>query len=307
MPFTVPTKQVAYSSISVVSPRGKKLVKLSSDGTVVKDVDFVSLVGAVEVFLDAIDVLRYDFIIFEQIDIMNGGTKIVSIDLYGTVIFGTGHTTVDDFSDDFWTEANRTGRPAYAKDAAVPRTWDPNFTSTRNTLSPDLLKATNNSNTAGTSFSNRFVVGRDIYAEFTPTVVTGTNLSAGIGQGGFNVDTLLGTTADSLRVDPDGKIYVNSSMVLDLTTAWGAGDILRMAFAGYSYGLTDALAWFAVNGAIWNNNGSANPATKVGGIHLASVITGYLGCSTSKTGDAMTLISGISGFSYAQPVGFGRL
>lgn len=76
--------------------------------------------------------------------------------------------------------------------------------------------------------------------------------------------------AHSISYTDLGRVYYNNTNVVPGMPVYGAGARVQIAVdAG------NAKAWFRLNGGIWNNNGSANPVSNVGGVDI-SAITGSL-------------------------------
>lgn len=84
------------------------------------------------------------------------------------------------------------------------------------------------------------------------------------------------------------------------------GIINPAAVVGIAVDFTAKLIWFRIAPAgNWNGSGTANPATGVGGISIASISTGPLyPCMYGQTGDKITANFGATAFSGAVPSGF---
>jgi hypothetical protein len=108
---------------------------------------------------------------------------------------------------------------------------------------------------------------------------------------------------DGIEVYDDGEVFFNGSMIATFGTAV-TGYIIGMAI---DFGAQ--LIWWRVQGGNWNNSGTANPATGVGGISFSGINAGpYFACAEldGHTGGASstTVNFGDSAFSFSIPSGF---
>jgi hypothetical protein len=160
-------------------------------------------------------------------------------------------------------------------------TLDPNAKSSGIALSGGNLVAT--SSAAGNAASTRTLTGKN-YFEAVITTLAGTP-SIGLVNHIFAFSTaLLGADANSLAFKSTGAVVVNGSTLATIAT-FAAGDRIDCAIDPAS-----RLIWFRVNGGNWNNNGSNDPATGVGGIDLTSMNLGTLRAAVgaSVTGTVWT-------------------
>jgi hypothetical protein len=84
--------------------------------------------------------------------------------------------------------------------------------------------------------------------------------------------------------------------------AWGAGDVLCFAFD-----FVNGKWWYRVNGGLWNNVGTDDPATNTGGIGNVNGGTGepmslYVGFNSG--GGNVTINTGTVAFAQTMPSGF---
>lgn len=126
------------------------------------------------------------------------------------------------------------------------------------------------------------------YAEFTITTLTGTP-AVGIVTSRYNyaVGTLLGADVNSIGYRSGGAVVCNGVTLVTLA-AFAQGDRVDVAFDPIN-----RLIWFRVNGGNWNNSGTANPATLVGGIdytaQLADASRALLAAGASVTGTVISV------------------
>ncbi|MGY4281218.1 hypothetical protein ACVWXO_000438 [Bradyrhizobium sp. LM2.7] len=83
--------------------------------------------------------------------------------------------------------------------------------------------------------------------------------------------------------------------------AFSNGNVLCVAF-----NLSSRLAWFRKNGLLWNNSGTADPATSTGGLNYSSMGTFQIFpfTGTGGGGDSSTLNAGATTFAQTVPGGF---
>lgn len=119
---------------------------------------------------------------------------------------------------------------------------------------------------------------------------------------GSAVQNSIGQDNQSLGYGADGTVVTNNSTVSTIQTFATGNNI------GIALDVTNSLIWFRTNGGNWNNSGTANPATGVGGIALSGA---YLPVNAlrpaiglQKLADTVTVNFGGSGFAYTAPTGF---
>lgn len=180
----------------------------------------------------------------------------------------------------------------------TPTNWNPSDKSANMSLSNGNLTATSTNFSVGV----RAVKGNNsgkFYWE--ATLANGGSSADDVGLGLATADLTstapVGTTAVSLN-----SIFVNGSSI---STFPGMSNGV---IVGIAVDLTVKLIWYRNAAAgIWNNNGSANPATGVGGINIASVATGLLFPLFqvgAASGHAATANFGATAFNGAVPSGY---
>ena len=75
----------------------------------------------------------------------------------------------------------------------------------------------------------------------------------------------------------DGQVYINGSTEATYL-GFGSGSVVDIAVD-----VDAGQAWFRIDGGVWNNNGSADPATNVGGLDISAVTTPGLPLSISAS------------------------
>jgi len=176
-------------------------------------------------------------------------------------------------------------------------TFDANNKTAAFTLSGGNLVAT--SSAIATAAATRALTG-PTYFEVTATTLTGT-LSIGFVNRAYNMasGTILGTDNNGLGFKSSGAVVLNN-VTLSTIQTYVQGDVVCVAVD-----IANRLVWFRTNGGNWNNSGTANPATGVGGIDYSTMNLGALlpavGCSI--TGAVLTG-KFTSGFAQTAPSGF---
>lgn len=140
------------------------------------------------------------------------------------------------------------------------------------------------------------------YYEWMPNEFSGSFIGAGFGNAAASLASYLGSSADSIAIVTDGNVYKSAGATATLSGI-AEGDLICIAID-----LGADLFWCRKGAGNWNNNGSANPATGVGGIALPSGLTSgavFAGLSV-QTGpnDAGTANFGGSAFGQTPPSGF---
>jgi hypothetical protein len=186
----------------------------------------------------------------------------------------------------------------------TPNTFDP-ATVVNTTLSNGNLTATH-SNTTGNSgarFLGATSTGK-YYFEITQTT-TGHGLNDTVGlitSAGAVNDVVTGGNG-AIGVTRGGNINVFSTNQVTGLGTFAAGDV-----AGIAIDFGNLLVWVRRNAGNWNNSGTANPATGVGGVLFAAGSLTPAVCFTgtgTAAGDSNTINIGGSAFANAAPSGFG--
>lgn len=176
-------------------------------------------------------------------------------------------------------------------------TFDPSNKTAAFTLSGGNLVAT--SSAIATAAATRVMTG-PTYFEVTATTLTGT-LSIGFVNRSYNMasGTILGTDNNGLGFKSTGAVVLNN-VTLSTIQTYAQGDVVCVAVD-----IANRMVWFRTNGGNWNNSGTANPATGVGGIDYSTMNLGALfpAISCSITGAVLTG-KFTSGFAQTAPSGF---
>ena len=171
-------------------------------------------------------------------------------------------------------------------------------------------KTADNDGSAGTTNSGArcvyFATAGKYYFEFNIDSGAGANMCVGIckpAQDFPNFANLTNGGAATYR--GSGAIRNNGA---------GTGSGIGSAFAvndriGVAVDLTNRKVWFRKNNVAWDNNGTHDPATNVGGFSTsgydASGVTPAFG--TNNSADTVTLHTLPSAWSFTAPSGFGEL
>jgi hypothetical protein len=183
-------------------------------------------------------------------------------------------------------------------------TWNPSDKNASITLSGGNLTA---ASSAGSFVSLRAIASHStgkFYRE--NTVVQSANPNninaGGIANSTAGLSNYMGVDTNSVSIFGAGGVFLNNVNIATVA-AYGVGDVLCDAVD-----LGALLIWFRTNGGLWNNSGTANPATGAGGISIASLAGGpYLpSASMDTTIDIMTANFGATAYAQSVPSGFGN-
>lgn len=191
------------------------------------------------------------------------------------------------------------GNPAQVP-VVLPYAWNPSNKASTVTLSNSNFTA------VGSSTSPQPVVlgvtGATSGKYFFSIKTSGTPINSQAvmiaGNGFILTSTLAGTT--NIEVSGDGNIYGNGAQLGGGLGAWASADVIDIAV---DFGA--ALLWARKNGGNWNNSGTANPATGVGGISIS-----YMAGGTFFPGDVPwpstthTVNFGLIPYTYPAPATF---
>jgi hypothetical protein len=186
----------------------------------------------------------------------------------------------------------------FTQGATLPATWNPSDLSGV-TLSGGNLIATTTAG-GGVRSTIGYSAGK-YYWENTIGVFNSGNSGVGVASSIASLPNMGATGTQAAFLYPDGTIYINTTSAGISLGARSQGDVI-----GIALDVTAKLVWFRVSpSGLWNNSGTANPATGVGGFScsvLTSPLYGGFGCSVS--GQSMTVNFGDNPFIGAVPAGF---
>lgn len=138
------------------------------------------------------------------------------------------------------------------------------------------------------------------YFEATWDEFSGSIVGIGLGDQDASVNNFYGVDGNGLIYINTGDIYANGALLTTIQTS-AEGNV-----SGVAFDVDNDLVWFRTSGGNWNNNGSANPATGVGGISfpgsMAGTIYAALGVQTPPN-DQMSINFGPT-FAGTPPSGF---
>lgn len=194
-----------------------------------------------------------------------------------------------------------------------PATWDP-ATVALVTLSGGNLVATNTGTTqadqgAHVAFTSSHSTGK-YYFEITITTLTTVSATAidigvGISTTTFTNLNNAGGSGVCIDVTSPGNVFADGSSV---STGGGLGGASTGTVYGIAVDCDNDKIWFRKTSAnLWNNSGTANPATNTGGIAtnsgaLVPFVT--FGGTGNVAGNVFTANFGATSFASAAPSGF---
>jgi hypothetical protein len=188
----------------------------------------------------------------------------------------------------------------------IGATWDTTAGTPNVTFSNGNLTATKTTNNAFVSVrSTKYKLTGKWYAEKVAFSNGSTNnVGVGVGRGSFLLNLYAGQSAPSVGIrnngfgDNDGVSWVSGAA--DLTIPDGTWTFIALD-------ADTSRVWFKKQGGTnWNNSGTANPATGVGGLLLSGAGAIYLlGTLFGNTpGDTGTVNFGATAFIGTVPSGF---
>lgn len=167
------------------------------------------------------------------------------------------------------------------------------------TLSNANLTATSTTTNNGVRATLSIASGKYYWEVTATTIIAGNNESVGIGNAGASLTSALTTSA--LINNAAGNLYVNGSAVSG-GMSWLAGGTI-----GIAVDATAKLIWFrTAPTGLWNNSGTANPATGTGGASFSALTGPFFPQQwiNSGSGNAYTANFGASAFTGVVPSGF---
>lgn len=132
--------------------------------------------------------------------------------------------------------------------------------------------------------------------EFSSSIV-----GVGLGDATASVSTFYGADQNGLIYINTGDVYRGGAAVASIQTT-SEGQVIGVAFD-----VDAGLAWFRTAGGNWNNSGTANPATGVGGIAFGSLMSGatYPGAGVQTSPNDRVSVNFGPTFVGTPPAGFG--
>jgi hypothetical protein len=185
--------------------------------------------------------------------------------------------------------------------ALIGTTWNPSDKSANITLSNGNLTAQGtNGSDGGVRSTTSKSTGKHYFEVTWLSATGGVNSGCGIAT---SAAVLAGMGATALGVAlmyQSGTIYVNG-------TSSGITIGTPSAPICIAVDLTNSRIWFRVGAGNWNNSGTANPATNVGGINIAALFpasAAYAAVTTQNSTNTYTANFGASAFTQTVPSGF---
>lgn len=178
--------------------------------------------------------------------------------------------------------------------------WSLSDKSSNITLSSGLLTATALSAADGAVRATYVRSSGKHYAELNMVTVTGGDTGGGFANASAVLANIGGSVAGAVIQFKGGNVYNNGTLLFGNGNISGGG-ILRVAYDAAAHRV-----WIAFAGGNWNNSGSADPGTGVGGIDVSAWDSGGLfPCfSCGATADQCTANFGATTFTYSLPSGY---
>jgi hypothetical protein len=127
----------------------------------------------------------------------------------------------------------------------------------------------------------------------------------GFGNASADLTTYCGFDTNSVGVIQTGYAYYNNSNFAGPAQSWGLPGPSHIAFA---LDLVNKKFWTRVDAGSWNNDGSADPTTNVGGYDISSLVAVNSSIrpmyTLSASGSNYTINLGGTTFAYPIPTGY---
>jgi hypothetical protein len=180
-------------------------------------------------------------------------------------------------------------------------TWNPSDKSANVSLSNgDLTAQGTNGSDGGVRSTTSHASGKYYFEVTWSSATGGVDAGCGIATSAAVLASMGSTGLGVAVMYQSGTIYVNGSN----TGIAIATPTLPVCIA---VDLANSRIWFRVGGGNWNNSGSADPATNVGGINIAALFpsnAAYAAVTTQNSTNTYTANFGASAFSQPIPSGF---
>jgi len=177
-------------------------------------------------------------------------------------------------------------------------TWNPSDKGVGVTLSGGNLEVTSSVNDKGVRAIASASSGLKYYEALITVGVT--SMQVGLANSSYPLTNWLGDSTNSVGYSAAGPVYRDG--VIATIATYTIGDTICIAAD-----LSNSRIWLRVNSGNWNNSGTADPVTNVGGIDI-SAISGpiFPACSASGTTRKWTANFGGSAYAQSVPTGYGN-
>lgn len=168
-------------------------------------------------------------------------------------------------------------------------TWNPSDKSASITLSGGNLIATGTAVAGGVRGTTSQATGQKLYFELVVSGVTpGASSRPGFANAGMSLVATLGSNTGGVGWNPNTGGVVCNGAVIGTAVTLAATDT-----AGFALDFVNNKIWVRKNGGIWNNSGTADPTSNVGGFTMTGLGTGpwficWLNNSTNLTAFTMS-------------------
>jgi hypothetical protein len=255
----------------------------------------------------AADLASGGFLFSLHIDDPAAATDAISANVAQMVIeAASSHDTTNAISTST-SQSNEATTASSTQDAtkiSAATTWNPADKGANITLSNGNLTIANSSTVAGVRGTTSKTTGK-VYYEMS---WTGSNFNF-LTSSGCGVSL---STASLISTNPPGVAYLRLSNGEIMNNGVASGTILGAVTSGQTICMAFDIAarriWFRVNNGLWNNSGSADPASNVGGLDVSATFTAgaslYPHASASSGVTAGTVDFGATSFAFSIPSGF---
>ena len=186
--------------------------------------------------------------------------------------------------------------------AAAPTSWNAADKSANAVIggTGNLTASASAGGNTGVRSTNPLSTGK-VYFEIKINNTASSGCSSGFAKGGVAPDQITGNAALGGAV----VIWANGNIAAPNPTGISLGAFANTNVLCVAVDIDAKLVWFRKNAGIWNNSGTANPATATGGISTSTLPTPYYGFTGTANGtESSTANFGATTFAQAIPSGF---
>jgi hypothetical protein len=186
----------------------------------------------------------------------------------------------------------------------MPTTWNSSDKSASITLSNGNLSVNSSGGVeADVRSTASQTTGAKVYFEITWFASGGSATSCGIATSAAVLGSMGSSALGGLFVYPGGSVYFNGASQPFVIPAPASGEAYCLAID-----LVNSRAWVRLKSGNWNNSGTANPTTNVGGVNISGLFPAnpaFAVITAQQTATPLVTANfGASSFSYTVPSGF---